>query len=326
MPTIQNESTTPHSPTRNESPAQLREHSVSPIANSAASLAQLLSSGATPQLHSPGTPKTQEQNDWLDACDSDIDDSDDETVPEEIRVINFANTQTQGSNLVAESANGGDFHSLLEKLGALRHSLANNNREDHAENFGAPRNDLDKIGKRGHWETTIVRENYPQHLSAIAAFLNNKNIQLTDGWNDENKIYTHQMSTSKGKHIPATTIHVQTANLEKPEIECKLEHTPCAHLPVLNEEASTLFNETVEHANNGNTPEAISSLAKFVYVFAHAMPLKRGSAMVGEMFTHGLLQKTGQTTEFKQLKGLDFLAFTNTQDAFEAAFRAKLGL
>lgn len=262
---------------------------------------------------------------WLDDCD--VDDSDDETIPADIQVLNYANTLTQGSNLVAESANNGDdFQSLLGKLGALRHSLANNNREDEAENFGVARNGANKIGRQEHWETTIVRENYPQHLSAIAGFLNNKDTQLAAGWNDGNQTYTHPIITSQGKYIPATTIHVETENLGKSEIECKLEHTPCAHLPVLNEEASTLFNKTVEHAKNGNTPEAISSLAKFVYVFAHAMPLKRGSAMVGEMFTHGLLQKTGQTREFEQLKGLDFLAFTNTQDAFEAAFREKLGL
>lgn len=261
---------------------------------------------------------------WLN--DSDVDDSDDEAIPADIRDLNYANTLAQGSNLVADNAdNGADFQSLLAELGGLRHALATDNGEDDVENFGAPRNGANKIGRQEHWETTIVRENYPQHLAAVARFLNDKDTQLAGGWNDGNKTYTHQISTSQGKHIPATTIHVQTANLGKPEIECTLEHTPCAHLPVLNEEASTLFNETVEHAKNGNSPEAISSLAKFVYVFAHAMPLKRGSAMVGEIFTHGLLQKTGQTREFEQLKGLDFLAFTTKQHVFEGAFRTKLG-
>lgn len=236
----------------------------------------------------------------------------------------YSECQMSGSALVQSRFEENGFPELLTKLGDMRNELANIHQDPKKADFGIQR-EPDTGIRRNRSSTEVNDHNYPEHMVALTQFLKGKIGELTS---EESTLadFSHHYTTETGDDITTTEMIVLSRNVALDRIPFRLGHTNAAHLKTLEAEASKFFNQTISRFNVGDTPGAVSALSKFVYVFAHAMPFYRGSAMVGEIFTHGILEKIGISKNFQDLKGLDFLAFTNTQESFEAAFKAKLAL
>lgn len=275
----------------------------------------------------PGIIDYSTGDDFIGATQiSDSDDSTDDDVEppshEQMRAA-YSECQQNGSTLVSTQFEQNKFPELLRGLGLMRNDVAKLNMDCDAKNFGK----LREVGRKNRplaFSTQVSEKNYPQHTAALTAFLKENIARPADTATMTE--YSHHYTCRDGSRILTTEIGVSVNDLDLEKIPCMLMHTNTKNVAMLMNEASTLFDNTVDHINTGNNKSAISSLSQFAYLFAHAMPFHRGSAAVGEMFTHGMLEKIGIHKDFDDLKGLDFLAFTNTQESFEAAFRAKLEL
>lgn len=255
-------------------------------------------------------------------CDYSTDDDVEMPSPEQMRAT-YSKCQENGSSLVNTQFAHNKFPGLLRALGLIRNEVAKQHMDCDAKVFGK----LREVGRKNSplsFSTPVSEKNYPQHTAALTTFLKKNITRSTDSATTAE--YLHHYTAKNGNRILTTEIGVSVKDLDLEQIPCMLMHTNTKHLEVLLQEASELFNTMVTQVNSSDKKGAINSLSQFVYLFAHAMPFHRGSAAVGEMLTHGLLRKIGIHKNFEELKGLDFLAFTNTQESFEAAFRAKLEL
>lgn len=196
----------------------------------------------------------------------------------------------------------------------MREKLAEQHTELDFEDCGKHR-EPDTGLKRRQLTTEVNDQNYPEHMAVLTQFLKARIGTINDDKSMHNS-FLHHHTTETGEKITTTEMIMLAKDFNSERIPFKLCHTNANNLKILEKEASKFFNQTVTRFSAGDTPGAVSALSKFVYVFAHAMPFYRGSAMVGEIFTHGMLEKMG----------LDFLAYTNEQERLELAFKAKLNI